>query len=134
MTRDDATIRGVDAYLEAHRGDFEEQLKDLLRMPSVSAQPQHDADTRRAASMVRDDLAAMGLEAELIETKRHPLVYAEWLGAPGKPTLLVYGHYDVQPPEPLEPWLSPPVRADRSATATSMPAGRPTTRARCSPT
>ena len=50
----------------------------------------------------------MGLEAELIETKSHPLVYAEWLGAPGKPTLLIYGHYDVQPPEPLEPWLSPP--------------------------
>ena len=50
----------------------------------------------------------MGLEAELIETKRHPIVYAEWLGAPGKPTLLIYGHYDVQPPEPLEPWLSPP--------------------------
>ena len=50
----------------------------------------------------------MGLEPELIETKGHPIVYAEWLGAPGKPTLLIYGHYDVQPPEPLEPWLSPP--------------------------
>ena len=78
----------VDAYLEAHRADFEEQLKALLRIPSVSAQPDHDADTRRAAAFVRDDLAAMGLEAELIETKRHPIVYAEWLGAPGKPTLL----------------------------------------------
>jgi acetylornithine deacetylase/succinyl-diaminopimelate desuccinylase-like protein len=108
MTRDDETIRGVDAYLEAHRADFEEQLKAMLRIPSVSAQPQHDADTRRAASMIRDDLAAMGLEAELIETKRHPIVYSEWLGAPGEPTLLVYGHYDVQPAEPLEPWLSPP--------------------------
>jgi acetylornithine deacetylase/succinyl-diaminopimelate desuccinylase-like protein len=108
MTRDAETIRGVDAYLEAHRADFEEQLNGLLRVPSVSAQPQHDADTRRAASMIRDDLASMGLEAELIETKRHPLVYSEWLGVPGKPTLLVYGHYDVQPAEPLEPWLSPP--------------------------
>ncbi len=108
MSRDDATIRGVDAYLEAHGGQFEKQLKDLLRVPSVSAQPQHDADTRQAASMIRDDLAAMGLEARLIETKRHPLVYSEWLGAPGNPTLLVYGHYDVQPAEPLEPWLSPP--------------------------
>jgi acetylornithine deacetylase/succinyl-diaminopimelate desuccinylase-like protein len=58
--------------------------------------------------MIRDDLAAMGLEAELIETSRHPIVYSEWLGAPGRPTLLVYGHYDVQPAEPLEPWLSPP--------------------------
>ena len=50
----------------------------------------------------------MGLKTELIETKKHPIVYAESLGAPGKPTILIYGHYDVQPPEPLEPWLSPP--------------------------
>jgi acetylornithine deacetylase/succinyl-diaminopimelate desuccinylase-like protein len=106
MNQDD--MASVDAYLEAHRYDFEEQLKALIRIPSVSAQPDHDADTRRAAERIRDDLAAMGLPAELIETKKHPLVYAEWLGAAGKPTLLIYGHYDVQPPEPLEPWLSPP--------------------------
>lgn len=101
-------IDQVDAYLEAHRGDFEEQLKALIRIPSVSAQPDHNADTRRAAEFVRDDLAAMGLKTELIPTKGHPIVYAESLNAPGKPTLLIYGHYDVQPPEPLEPWLSPP--------------------------
>ena len=101
-------IDRVDAYLDAHRGDFEEQLKALLRIPSVSAQPAHDADTRRAAEFVRDDLRGMGLDAELIATKGHPIVYAERLGAPGKPTLLIYGHYDVQPPEPLEPWISPP--------------------------
>ncbi|MFO0949889.1 MAG: dipeptidase [Isosphaeraceae bacterium] len=98
----------VDAYLEAHRGDFEEQLKQLIRIPSVSAQPDHNADTRRAAEFVRNDLAAMGLKADLIDTAGHPIVYAESLNAPGKPTVLVYGHYDVQPPEPLEPWLSPP--------------------------
>jgi len=102
------TTERVDAYLDAHRGAFEGQLKALLRIPSVSAQPAHDADTRRAAEFVRDDLRAMGLDAGLIETAGHPLVYAESLKAPGKPTLLVYGHYDVQPPEPLEPWLSPP--------------------------
>ena len=101
-------MAGVDAYLEAHRRDFEEQLKALIRIPSVSAQPDHNADTRRAAVWVQDDLATMGLKTELVETKGHPIVYAEWLGAPGKPTLLVYGHYDVQPAEPLEPWLSPP--------------------------
>jgi acetylornithine deacetylase/succinyl-diaminopimelate desuccinylase-like protein len=101
-------IDRVDAYLDSHRGDFEEQLKALLRIPSVSAQPAHDADTRRAAEFVRDDLSAIGLKAELIATKGHPIVYAERLEAPGKPTLLIYGHYDVQPPEPLEPWLSPP--------------------------
>jgi len=102
------TMERVDAYLDAHRDAFEGQLKALLRIPSVSAQPAHDADTRRAAEFVRDDLRAMGLDAGLIETAGHPLVYAESLKAPGKPTLLVYGHYDVQPPEPLEPWLSPP--------------------------
>lgn len=98
----------IDAYLESHARDFEEQLKDLLRIPSVSAQPDHDADTRRAAQFIHDDLAAMGLKAEIIQTKRHPIVYAERLAAPGKPTVLIYGHYDVQPPEPLEPWNSPP--------------------------
>jgi acetylornithine deacetylase/succinyl-diaminopimelate desuccinylase-like protein len=98
----------VDAYLESHGGDFEEQLKALIRIPSISAQPDHNSDTRRAAEFVRDDLAAMGVKAELIVTKGHPIIYAESLNAPGKPTLLIYGHYDVQPPEPLEPWLSPP--------------------------
>src|SRR3954453_19434308 len=101
-------IDRVDAYLDAHRGNFEEQLKALLRIPSVSAQPDHDVDTRRAAEFVRDDLREIGLAAELITTPGPPIVYAERLDAPGKPTLLIYGHYDVQPPEPLEPWLSPP--------------------------
>ena len=101
-------IDRVDAYLDAHRGNFEAQLKALLRIPSVSAQPAHDADTRLAAEFVRNDLRANGFAAELIDTAGHPIVYAERLDAPGKPTLLVYGHYDVQPPEPLEPWLSPP--------------------------
>ncbi|WP_165226341.1 dipeptidase [Aquisphaera insulae] len=102
------SLAKVDAYLESHGARFENQLKDLIRIPSVSAQPDHDPDTRMAAEFVRDDLAAMGLKAEIIPTKRHPIVYAEWLGAKGKPTVLVYGHYDVQPAEPLEPWLSPP--------------------------
>ncbi len=101
-------IDRVETYLETHRGDFEEQLKELLRIPSVSAQPDHNDDTKRAAEFVRDDLIRMGIAAELIPTQGHPLVYGESLNAPGKPTLLIYGHYDVQPPEPLEPWLSPP--------------------------
>lgn len=102
------SIERVDAYLDAHRGDFEEQLKALIRIPSVSAQPAHNADTRRAAEFVRDDLKSMGLDVDLIDTNGHPIVFAESRGVPGAPTLLVYGHYDVQPPEPLEPWLSPP--------------------------
>lgn len=103
------TIDKVSAYIQSHKGAFEDQLKALIRIPSVSAQPEHDADTRRAAEFVRDDLRAMGVPAELIEFGRgHPIVYGERLDAPGKPTLLVYGHYDVQPPEPLGPWNSPP--------------------------
>jgi acetylornithine deacetylase/succinyl-diaminopimelate desuccinylase-like protein len=102
-------IERVDRYLDARRDQFEEQLKELVRIPSVSAQPDHDADTRRAAEFVRDDLRRMGVPAELVEfPKGHPIVYGERLDAPGKPTLLVYGHYDVQPAEPLGPWLSPP--------------------------
>ena len=101
-------LEQVDAYLDEHKGQFEEQLKDLIRIPSISAQPDHDHDTRRAAEFLLKDFQAIGLKAELIETPRHPILYAEWLGAPGKPTLLIYGHYDVQPPEPLEPWNTPP--------------------------
>jgi acetylornithine deacetylase/succinyl-diaminopimelate desuccinylase-like protein len=103
------SIERVDAYLQSRRDDFVEQLKALIRIPSVSAQPDHDADTRRAAEFVRDDLRRMGVPAELIEfEKGHPIVYGERMDAPGGPTLLVYGHYDVQPAEPLEPWNSPP--------------------------
>jgi acetylornithine deacetylase/succinyl-diaminopimelate desuccinylase-like protein len=99
----------IDAYLADHAARFEGQLFELLRIPSVSAQPDHNADTRRAAQWVRDDLIALGVPAELIEfDSGHPIVYGERLDAPGQPTLLIYGHYDVQPPEPLEPWLSPP--------------------------
>jgi acetylornithine deacetylase/succinyl-diaminopimelate desuccinylase-like protein len=87
-------------------------MKDLiefLRIPSISASPEHAGDVRRASEFVRDWLAAAGLEhAAIIEGSGHPLVYADWLNAPGKPTLLLYGHYDVQPPDPLEEWISPP--------------------------
>jgi acetylornithine deacetylase/succinyl-diaminopimelate desuccinylase-like protein len=102
------SIDQVNAYLDAQWADFEEQLKALLRIPSVSAQPDHDADTRRAAEFIRDDLNSLGLKTELVETPGHPIVLAEHRAGRGKPCLLVYGHYDVQPPEPLEPWLSPP--------------------------
>ncbi len=101
-------IDQVDNYLDAHRAQFEEELKALIRIPSVSAQPTHSDDVRKAAEFVRDNLRSIGVPADLIETPGHPIVYGERLDAPGKPTVLIYGHYDVQPPEPLEPWLSPP--------------------------
>ena len=89
-----------------------EGLKTFLRIPSISALSEHKPDIRRAAGFVRSELAAAGLQSRLIESpsdpNANPLVYAEWLNAPGKPTILFYGHYDVQPPDPLDEWLSPP--------------------------
>jgi len=96
-------------YYRDHQQEFLEGLKAWLRIPSISTLPEHAADVRRAAEFLRQALADAGLEnAELIGGAGHPLVYAEWLGAPGKPTLLLYGHYDVQPPDPLDEWRSAP--------------------------
>src|SRR5260370_164364 len=88
-----------------------ESLKTFLRIPSISADPAHQPDIRRAAEFCASELRQAGMSSvELIEGERgaNPLVYAEWLNAPGKPTLLLYGHYDVQPPDPLDEWISPP--------------------------
>jgi acetylornithine deacetylase/succinyl-diaminopimelate desuccinylase-like protein len=98
-------------YYQANREQFLEGLKNLLRIPSISALPEHKPDVRRAVEFIASELRAMGMKGvEIIEGKedQHPLVYAEWLEAPGKPTLLLYGHYDVQPPDPLDEWKSPP--------------------------
>jgi acetylornithine deacetylase/succinyl-diaminopimelate desuccinylase-like protein len=96
-------------YYEQNRQTFLEGLQTFLRIPSISTLSEHKPDIRRAAEFVRNELAAAGLaHAELIEGEGNPLVYAEWTGAPGKPTLLLYGHYDVQPPDPLDEWKSPP--------------------------
>ncbi|MCS6953137.1 MAG: dipeptidase [Bryobacteraceae bacterium] len=97
------------SYYEAHRTEFLEGLKAFLAIPSVSTLPEHKPDIRRAAEFVAEELRNAGLAGvELIEGPGNPLVYGEWTGAPGKPTLLLYGHYDVQPPDPLEEWKSPP--------------------------
>jgi len=88
---------------------FLEELKSLLRIPSISTLPEHADDCRKAAQTLATELQRIGMEnVRLIETSGHPLVYADWLHAAGKPTALVYGHYDVQPPDPLDEWLSPP--------------------------
>jgi acetylornithine deacetylase/succinyl-diaminopimelate desuccinylase-like protein len=88
---------------------FLDELKDLLRIPSVSTAPEHKADVQRAADFVAKDLKRIGMEnVEMIQTKGHPLIYADWLHAPGKPTVLCYAHYDVQPAEPLDEWITPP--------------------------
>ena len=96
-------------YFEQHHQDYLEGLKAFLRIPSISTLSEHKSDIRKAAEFVRNELEKAGLQqAQLIEGEGNPLVYAEWLGAPGKPTLLLYGHYDVQPPDPLDEWKSPP--------------------------
>jgi acetylornithine deacetylase/succinyl-diaminopimelate desuccinylase-like protein len=88
---------------------FLSELKDLLRIPSISTLEEHKTDVRRAAEYVGNELRRIGMEnVELVPTKGHPLVYADWLHAPGKPTVLMYAHYDVQPPDPLNEWVSPP--------------------------
>src|SRR6201996_6284075 len=92
---------------------FLSELKELLRIPSISTLPEHSGDVRRAAETLASEMRRIGLEkVRLIETEagktRHPLVYGEWLHAAGKPTVLCYGHYDVQPPDPLDEWVTPP--------------------------
>ncbi|PQA60534.1 dipeptidase [Siphonobacter curvatus] len=96
-------------YLEANKGRFLEELLELLRIPSVSADSKFKGDVRQAAEYVRESLAKAGADvAELHETAGHPIVYGEKIIDPSKPTVLIYGHYDVQPADPLELWTSPP--------------------------
>jgi acetylornithine deacetylase/succinyl-diaminopimelate desuccinylase-like protein len=97
------------SFVEQNKDRLLDELKEFLRIPSVSTAPEHVADVRRAAEFVAQSLRNAGLEnVEIIPTEKHPLVYADWLHAPGKPTVLCYGHYDVQPPDPLNEWISPP--------------------------
>jgi acetylornithine deacetylase/succinyl-diaminopimelate desuccinylase-like protein len=88
------------------------ELKELLAIPSISTHAEHKADMQRCAEWLRRHLDGLGMErAEILTNEGHPAVYGEWLGAPGRPTLLLYGHYDVQPVDPVELWTSPPFEA-----------------------
>jgi acetylornithine deacetylase/succinyl-diaminopimelate desuccinylase-like protein len=100
------------SYIDQHRDRYLSELKDLLAIPSVSTDKKHADDVRRCARWVADHMQSIGLQnVQVLSTPGHPVVYGDWLGAPGKPTILLYGHYDVQPPEPLELWTSPPFEA-----------------------
>ena len=95
-------------FIKSRREQHLEELREFLRIPSVSAKSEHKPDIERGAKWVADHLRAAGFKTvEIVPTNLHPLVYAESLEAPGKPTILFYGHYDVQPPEPLDLWTSP---------------------------
>jgi len=92
------------------RDQAQADLLEFLAIPSVSALPTHDADTRRACEWTAERLRRMGMAVEVADVAggRHPVISAEWLGRPGKPTLAIYGHYDVQPPDPVDEWRTPP--------------------------
>ncbi|MEX2011780.1 MAG: dipeptidase [Chloroflexota bacterium] len=99
----------LEAYLDANRDARLRSYEAFLRIPSISALPEHAADCRRAAEFVAGELTAMGIEhVEVSDTGGHPVVYGDWLHAEGAPTVVVYGHYDVQPVDPLDLWDSPP--------------------------
>jgi acetylornithine deacetylase/succinyl-diaminopimelate desuccinylase-like protein len=99
----------LETYISENESRFLEDLKGWLRIPSISTLTEHAGDIRRAAEYAAEQLRRIGFEqVQLIESERHPLVYGEWLKAPGKPLVLVYGHYDVQPIDPVELWESPP--------------------------
>ena len=96
-------------YARAHRSQFVSELKEFLRFPSVSSQPVRAADVRRCAAWLARHLKSVGMDrVRIIPTKGNPIVYASWLRAPDRPTLIIYGHYDVLPGEPLEEWHTPP--------------------------
>jgi succinyl-diaminopimelate desuccinylase len=101
-------MNDINTYIESHRQAFEDDLCELLRIASVSADSRQRAEVRRAAEWVVGQFNGLGLPCQLIETEGHPLVYAVSPAVPDAPIALVYGHYDVQPPEPLDEWISPP--------------------------
>jgi acetylornithine deacetylase/succinyl-diaminopimelate desuccinylase-like protein len=104
-----AAVSSAVSYARENQKRFLDELKDLLRIPSVSTTEEHKDDVRKAAEMVAADLKRIGFEnVEIIATKAHPLVYGDWLHAAGKPTALCYAHFDVQPAEPLDEWHTPP--------------------------
>ncbi|HET6328383.1 MAG TPA: dipeptidase [Planctomycetaceae bacterium] len=103
-----ASIEPVDRFLDQNGARFVEELKEFLRIPSVSANPAHKPDMERAAEFVRSQLEQAGASAQIIKTPGYPIVFGETEGSDNGLTALVYGHYDVQPPDPLDEWKSPP--------------------------
>lgn len=96
-------------YLRQNEEAFEQNLREFVKIPSVSTNPEHLSDMRAAAEWVAARLKGLGMDrVQIFPTERHPVVYGEWLGAPGKPTVLLYGHYDVQPVDPIDLWHTDP--------------------------
>src|SRR4051795_12189875 len=105
-------MNNVIDFINTHRDRYVEELKHYLAIPSISALPQHRGDVQRTAEWSADEMRRIGLQnVRLIETPGNPIVYGDWLEASGAPTILFYGHYDVQPVDPVELWDSPPFEA-----------------------
>ncbi|HEX9051289.1 MAG TPA: dipeptidase [Anaeromyxobacter sp.] len=103
------TAMDLAGWLKDNDARFVSELVEFLRIPSISSSSEHAPEVARAAAFLRDELQRLGIEARIFPTAGHPVVYGEWMGAgAGAPTILVYGHYDVQPVDPLEHWTSPP--------------------------
>lgn len=102
-------MQSILSFARDHRVEFVTELQSFIRFPSISTQPRFANQVWKCAAWLANHLRAIGLEqVQVIPTARHPLVYAQWKKAVGRPTVLIYGHYDVQPPEPMEEWRSPP--------------------------
>ena len=100
------------SFIESNHERYLSELKELLAIPSVSSQTERKPDMRRAAEWLKNHMTAIGLQnSQILETEGHPVVYADWLQAVGQPTILIYGHYDVQPEDPVDLWKSPPFEA-----------------------
>src|SRR5881396_2843889 len=99
-------------FININRERYLDELKSFLAIPSISALPQHAGDVRRCADWCADEMRRIGLQnVRLVATPGNPVVYGDWLGAPDAPTILFYGHYDVQPVDPVDLWESPPFEA-----------------------
>ncbi len=131
----DDVFRRLEGEKERHLGE----LEDFLRIPSISSDPAHAGDMERCSRFVLEQLRRAGLEAEIVDDGAGakggaPLVYGEWLGAPGRPTVLIYGHYDVQPVDPLEEWRHPPFEPaieDEARTPSASPSSSAITSKGC---
>jgi acetylornithine deacetylase/succinyl-diaminopimelate desuccinylase-like protein len=102
-------MQAILSYIEANRDRYLAELNEFLAIPSVSSQTDHINDMRRCAEWIANQMKTIGMQnVQIMETPGHPIVYSDWLGASGKPTVLLYGHYDVQPVDPIDLWISPP--------------------------
>lgn len=106
-------MKTIDQYLDSHAARFEDELCEFLRIPSISADPACRGDMQRAAEWVADQFRRLRFATEIIPTAGHPMVFAQSPAVPGAPTALVYGHYDVQPADPLEKWTTKPFEPTR---------------------